>query len=109
MNLTIDEFIEGLERTARELPAVLSEWDELDEELKDEYTEQLFWLLAARARVIGGERALEIADRIARVTSAMFELRVELQQKMGIAPDRIVPHLAYSAPVKHDRAYALAV
>jgi len=78
MNLTIDEFTEGLERTARELPGVLSEWEDLDEELQDEYTEQLFWLLATRDQVVeaAGDRAFEIGGRVAVATAAIFALRV---------------------------------
>ena len=41
MNISLDQYIDGLERSVRELPAVLAEWDQIDSELQIEYVDQL--------------------------------------------------------------------
>lgn len=46
MNLTVDQFMSGLERTVVELPRVLVEWEDLDDTLCTEYHEQIQWLLS---------------------------------------------------------------
>jgi hypothetical protein len=112
MNLTLDQFIDGLERSARELPGVLAEWDEIDDDLHEEYTDQLLWLLKARADVFvvatRENRYLEFAQRIVTATSSMFQLRDEIREKMGIPTDRIVPYVTFVA-TDPDPSLALAV
>jgi hypothetical protein len=100
MNLTLEQFIEGLERSARELPGVLADWADLDDELRDEYTDQLLWLLSKRAEVQARAsregRFWELAPRIAAATSTFFDLRDQLRALMGIPVDKIVPYTAYT-------------
>jgi len=100
MNLTLDQFIDGFERSARELPSVFEEWNEIDLELREEYADQLLWMLQARpdvvARATRERRYIELVQRINAVTSALFDMRGALAEKMGIPTDRIVPDTVYT-------------
>jgi hypothetical protein len=113
MNLTIDQFIDGLERSVRELPAVLAEWEDIEVELREEYTDQLLWLLRSRsdvlARATQGNRYLELAQRIVAATCAMFQIREGIREKMGITTDRIVPYVTFVATDNPDPSLAVAV
>jgi len=88
MNLSLDRYIEGVERTAANLPALLKNWETIDEDLGAEYAEQLSWLLRARpeatAMATTSGRFVEIAQRLAAAVATMWELRAELEAKMGI-------------------------
>ena len=55
MNLTLDQYIDGLERSARDLPSVLVEWDDLSAELQEEYADQLLWMLRVRPIPLPGQ------------------------------------------------------
>jgi len=52
MNITVERFVQGLERSADALPALLDEWDTIDEELQAEYRDQLQWILCKRGEVL---------------------------------------------------------
>lgn len=100
MNITIEQFIEGLERSVRELPSILEDWDGLDDELREGYTEQLLWLLKSRAAVlanVAGTRHLDAAQRIATATAALCHLKRELDEVMGITSECIVPYVTFTA------------
>jgi hypothetical protein len=113
MNLTIDQYVDGLESSARSLPGVLAGWDELDPELCYEYVDQLEWLLRSRtevlARATAEGRYMELAQRIVTATSAMFHLRDEVREKMGIPTDRIVPYVTYVATGEPDSTMSMAI
>jgi hypothetical protein len=119
MNLTLDQFFDGLERSVRELPGVLSEWEELESELRDEYADQLLWLLRSRADVLARaareERYLEFVQRMVNATVAMLHLRDEIRDALGISVDEIVPDVTFidtddDAPIAQDEwPLALAV
>jgi len=112
MNLTLDQYLNGLERSVRELPAVLLEWDDIEPDLQDEYVDQLTWMLhvrpdvARRAEQEG--RYLDVMQRINAATSAMFHMREQLREKMSVSVDRIVPYTAYAA-TDCDSNFAMAV
>jgi hypothetical protein len=88
MNLTLDQYIEGLERSAKELPAVLIEWDTIDEELQENYSEQLTWMLRAipdvLTRAVREERFSEIVHRVRVALVLVAPLQGDLIDKMGI-------------------------
>jgi hypothetical protein len=113
MNLTIDQYILGLERSVRELPDVLAEWDELEDELREEYAAQLLWLLRVRAdvgmRAVHEKRFLELENRIGTATAALFNMRQDLREKMGITTDCLVPRLSYTATDPPEHPVAMAV
>ena len=44
-NITVENFISSLKKTKEELPKVISDWKNLDEELQIEYLDQLGWML----------------------------------------------------------------
>lgn len=77
MNLTLNQYIQGLEDSAVELPKLLAEWDTIHEYLQEEYAEQLRWLLDARtealqmARIAG--RYPEIVQRIEQASHLMAD------------------------------------
>jgi hypothetical protein len=111
MNLTLDDYILSLEDSARELPAVLAEWDEIDPELQDGYIDQLSWLIrvqrqvALRARDEGRER--EISERLIAANAAMGTLRESLLELMGIKlPAVAVPPPPASGPPQASFSYA---
>jgi hypothetical protein len=43
--MTLEVYLDSLVRTINELPALIKDWDSLDSELKDNYREQIEWLL----------------------------------------------------------------
>lgn len=88
MNLTLEQYINGLERSVRELPTVLLQWAALDSELQFEYTEQLTWLLRERSNVlkqaIKQNRYSELKTRISNVNQNLFEIRNLILAKMNL-------------------------
>lgn len=113
MNMTIDQYLGGFERTARELPALLSDWETLDNELRGEYAEQLLWMLSKRedvqVRASRERRFFDVGQRINAATKALFDHRQELSEFMGIPLDRIVPYTAYTDPTENDTSLRLAI
>jgi hypothetical protein len=85
VNFTIDQFMAGLENLVRELPQVLQEWASLDEELQEQYVDELRWMLSrfdevqARAGASYG-----VATRLVVARLALFALRVRIREVMGV-------------------------
>lgn len=52
MNLTSEQFIDGLERCVQRLPAMLAKWHELDADLREEYASQIAWMLSVKDSVL---------------------------------------------------------
>jgi hypothetical protein len=94
MNVTLDQYLVGLERSVSELPEVFRGWAALDDDLREIYSDQLAWMLGARDEVLetakAEKRLLEVQFRIARATSLLFSLRDELQTFMGIPAEALV-------------------
>jgi len=86
MNLSLDQFIGGLERTACGLRELLTVWDEIDEDLCQEYVDQLSWLLRVRPDVLTRAtqegRFLEIAQRMNDAVLLIWDIRADVEQKM---------------------------
>jgi hypothetical protein len=62
-NLTRDQFINGLTKTAREIPDLFRDWDMIDFDLKEEYADQLQWLLnAASLKLHDLDEKLKLAE-----------------------------------------------
>lgn len=112
MTLSLDKIVAGLERTASEMPSLLAEWDDFDPELREEYTDQLLWILSARSDMIAqaqsAERFIEVAQRVAAATAALFDLREDIGTKMGIPPSCIVPYVTYTSSTE-TQPYAMAI
>lgn len=102
MNISLDQYLDGFERTARELPDLLARWESLDEDLRDEYSDQLVWLLEAKrdARQLaeGLGRTVECAQRLAYATAAIFRLRSPLMVAMGVTSESIIDAAIPPAP-----------
>jgi hypothetical protein len=100
MNLSLDQFIDGFERTARDLPALLAEWESIEEDLRQEYVDQLSWMLRTRPEVIAMAtpegRLVEVAQRMGAATVVMWALRADIDAKMGITAKQLVPYAAYT-------------
>ncbi len=95
MNLSLDEYIEGFEQSVHSLPEVFSEWETIDDDLREAYGEQLSWMLRVRGEALRAapeKRYIEIAQRLAHVVAVLFEMRSLLADLMGITQDRIVPY-----------------
>jgi len=106
MNLTLDQYINGFERTARELPELLGRWESIDHELREEYAEQLAWLLESRSEVHAlaerASRGVEIAMRTALATAAIFSMRAALAQAMNLPSEAIVDVAVPAAPASGE-------
>lgn len=100
MNLTLDQYLSGLERSAREIPRVLAEWATLDYDLCDSYAEQLAWLLQVQADIFVSARSLgrdmEVAERLARANAEFLALQAQIGALLGVD----VPRLLHSADIK---------
>lgn len=92
MNLTIEQFLSGLERSVRELPVALGKWADIDEDLRAEYVDQLTWMLERRWEIlVAAERANQlghVATRLAMVSVALRRIAPALREHMGIDLNR---------------------
>ena len=82
MNITIDAFINGLNQSSRELKNVLANWHSIDQDLQEEYIEQLRWMLDELPEVY---RSLNNSNKLIDEAMVLLqELEAELKIKMGI-------------------------
>ena len=111
MNLTVDQFMSGLDRTLRELPGVLEEWPQLDQELQDEYAEQLGWMLSRFDAVQARSGSSAVALRLVAARLHLYSLRNQIRAVMevevalnstltiaGIQPATLPPSAPPSSP-----------
>ena len=79
MNLTLDQYMAGLERSVHELPTLLAVWFTLDVDLRAAYENQLWWMLSKRWLVLEMAerrgRKPEIAQRLERVRVGLLDMR----------------------------------
>jgi len=89
MNLTIDQFLSSVERSVRELPTVVREWHSIDDDLQQEYADQLSWLLGSYAEVMAMAatqgRLSEVEQRLATANAALLDYRDALNDLMGVS------------------------
>lgn len=87
MNLTLDQYLDGFERSARELPAAFEEWDSIDEELRAEYIDQLTWLIVSRGavlrRALREHRLLSTLVHFACIEWYLWKSRAKREECMG--------------------------
>jgi hypothetical protein len=68
MNLTLEQFLSGCDRSAKELPEVLATWADLDETLRREYAEAFIWMLESmRSLLVGLIQASSKNDGVAEL------------------------------------------
>lgn len=88
MNITLDQYITGLEYAVVELPKIFVEWESIDEDLCEDYIDQLVWSVKQETNVLKtmtpDDRYTEIATRIVGCNAKLVLLRFEIEQKMGI-------------------------
>ena len=109
MNITQEQFTASLEECVRETPAIFSEWDTIDEDLRAEYAEQTRWLLTARYGVLVTAIMTGRFDIVQRLVVAFAEMlgrRVELERFMGIVLQPIASTTTAGAPESRCRALA---
>jgi Lon protease-like protein len=115
VNLTVDQFLTGLERTTREMPSALHEWKSLDRDLRDEYTDQLEWMVDAIDEVLplaaktnrAGEAALRVAVALASLRSMRDEILAVIGVDVGRLPNdgtTFTVTFAYGPPTRTPTA-----
>ncbi len=75
MNLTTDQYLQSLEKSANNWPGVAAEWAQLDEDLQEEYLSSLWWLLEQREHVLGMAGIEGRTDVQERIDTAVATLR----------------------------------
>lgn len=98
MNLTLEQFLTGLERTGSEIGKLLDEWDGVDDDLREEYASQLDWMVgegwghAARAAgSLNGPIRDAIVERMGRAGEAILAHRDRAAGLMGVDLRSFVP------------------
>lgn len=76
-----ERIILGLEQAVETLPKVFEEWDTLDEELKDNYKEQLDFLLNSRKTIATNKKYKE---RLTYLNQKLLEIRDDIEKYMNI-------------------------
>ena len=51
-NITVDSFTNSLTKMAEKLPELLNDWPGIEEDLREEYLDQMSWLLNKAAEFI---------------------------------------------------------
>jgi hypothetical protein len=88
MNITIEQFLSGYENIAVALPQLLDDWPTIDEDLRDEYIDQLEWMLAHASELL--TRAMEqgchlaASERIATTNIKLRALKDRVRDVMGV-------------------------
>ena len=90
MNLTLNQYLSGFEEGIERLPGVMDEIEArtLDEELFEEYVDQLGWLIGQRQYVL--DRGVREGDgqatrvRIDGINAGLGRLSARLKRVMGI-------------------------
>jgi hypothetical protein len=89
MNISLDQYLTGLERTARELPGLLASWNTIDTELAEEYVDQLIWIISstcvALTMAVADGRAAEAKRRIDAALGVISEMGDEIHRTMAVA------------------------
>lgn len=89
MNLTFEQYMSGLEESANRWPGILQRWNDIDEELKFEYQEQLEWTLenirqARQMAASEGYCKKDVDNRFLNVIISFLDMRKELIQETGL-------------------------
>ena len=89
MNLTFEQYMSGLEESSNRWPNILKVWDDVDEDLKYEYRDQLEWSIEniRQARQMAIDEGLpkkDIDNRFLNVIMSFISIRKKLIQKTGL-------------------------
>ena len=88
MNISIDQYMAGLERSTKNLPRVLADWNDICDDLQDQYKDQLEWMLVNRRKVGTmfelANRGEEFDSRIKVVYDSLKTMESLILQKMDI-------------------------
>ena len=93
MNITLDQYLDGFEKSMAVLPKLLNEWYTIDQELQQEYSEQLAWLirkdvcLEVLKMSADQNRMHEVATRVHNAFVSVEHLKGEVEEKMGVRFD----------------------
>ncbi len=88
MNLTVQQYLTGFERSVANLPGLLQRWHELDEDLREHLADELWWMadvhdkIVMRARREGRE---DLAHRLLRAGFQLLEQRELIEQQVGLS------------------------
>ncbi len=84
MNFTVDQFMAGLEQLVNNMPRTLNTWSDLDEELKEEYAEELMWTLSQFDAVQATSGSCAVAVRLVSARLQLFALRAQIREAMAV-------------------------
>jgi hypothetical protein len=88
MNLTVQQYLSGLERSVRNLPGVLTRWERIEEDLREHYLDELGWMADVFHDVVGRALAEQRWDLIPRLSHAGFHLhsmRPMIEKRTGLS------------------------
>lgn len=98
MNLTLEQFLTGLERTGAEIGKLLDDWPGVDDDLREEYASQLGWMVgegwdhAVRAaESLQGPSRDAAVDRMSRAGEAILAHRDRVVDLTGVDLRSFVP------------------
>lgn len=86
MNLTVQQYLTGLERTVKNLPGVLHRWHDLAGDLREHFLDELLWMSDVHGQVVEKARSegkIEIVVRLCRAGLQLDELRAEIERRTG--------------------------
>lgn len=130
MNLTVQQYLTGLERSVVNLPGLLLRWNELDEDLREHLADELVWMADVHHEVVArawregredfamrlrdaGFRLLEQQERIEQQAGLSIHLKFEVYAdtlcRFATAPAlyRVDVDVAMTALVRESESYPL--
>ena len=98
MNLTVQQYLTGLERSVANLPGLLRRWPELDADLRDHFADELGWMADVHHQVVARairEGRADFARRLIEAGSRLLEQRDLVERQVGVS--LFLKHEAYSS------------
>jgi hypothetical protein len=93
VTMELDKFVKGIEYCAQELPNIINGWDKLDYELREEYADQVHWMLDNRNEVMKSSKdftkILSCSKKIETAVKTIYIHEDFLNKKMGINVDEV--------------------
>lgn len=100
MNTSLQKLIAGVVSLPRNLPGVLAAWDTYDDDLREEYAEQVPWLIrSAREALLDEmtrtaaphERLFALQQSVATAVVQLMTMGDLIEEKMGFRPEQLLP------------------
>jgi hypothetical protein len=95
MNDRAARLVSAITNAPTALRALLSDWDEIDEEMREHYSEDTRWLLSSAQRLVRSQDSLAFTvDQLLEIDRAAVELAAmcdNIERCMGFRPDAILP------------------